>query len=308
MNDALNVGRIVRELRTLTLPEQVTLCNHRLNKAQRQSVISSGHSNVLFHPNRPVGKNTLGTFLSVLACAAGITDCKDKTPHTLRQWCITTLANDPKINPVEVAKLARHRNVSSENACIHADEHSQAAAFQALTGGSFRMDGSNDNEDPQAQIALRNCQQQLALQKQQQQLALEQQQQQLALEKQLLVQRLAAAQSLSLAPGLSALSGLPAGLLSDFSAGAPHFNGLNNGFGLNAIRMSGLGQGSEQSHGLSTLDLLRMQSRDQASQANDPRTLLHANGPRVQANDPRIQANDPSIQANTNLGFQSEAP
>ena len=87
---------------------------------------------VRFNPNRPIGKNTIGKFLPDLAKAAGIKTYKQKTPHTLRQYMITKLANDPNVNEKETARLARHKNIASQAAYIRTSHTSQAAAFNAL--------------------------------------------------------------------------------------------------------------------------------------------------------------------------------
>lgn len=107
-----------------------------------------GYPQVLFNPNRVMGKNTIGNLLPNLAKAAGIKEWRKKTPHTLRQYFITTLANNPSVNAAETARLARHEDLSSQNAYIRTNDKSHAAAFNALSTVPTQVQGANPTYVP----------------------------------------------------------------------------------------------------------------------------------------------------------------
>ena len=131
-DDATNAGHAVKELIAHTHPSQTALFCHRLNEREKKQYIRAGHPHVLFNPNRKVGKNTIGKYLPELCCAAGVKDWRHKTPHTLRQWYITTIANNPNVNAQQVAAMARHSTVSAQQAYIRTNAHSHVQGVNAL--------------------------------------------------------------------------------------------------------------------------------------------------------------------------------
>ena len=132
VNDPINVGNCLKELRAMCHPEQCYIYCQMANKRGRYNLIKSGFPKVLFNKDVVVGKNTIAKFLPNLARAAGIENWKAKTPHVLRQWFITRLANDKTLNPSDVAKAARQKNLASQQAYVRETEESELAKFNAL--------------------------------------------------------------------------------------------------------------------------------------------------------------------------------
>ena len=110
--DPINVGNCLLELREMCHPKQKFVHCQLLSKKGRNNLIKAGFPKVLFNKNAIIGKNTIAKFLPNLARAAGIENYKAKTPHVLRQWFITRLANKKTINPTNVAKAARQKNIA----------------------------------------------------------------------------------------------------------------------------------------------------------------------------------------------------
>ena len=144
MEDPLNVGRALHELLSRCHSSQTYLYHHNLSQKEKKKYVLAGQGHVLYNPNRPVGKNTIAEYLPALACAAGIQEWQSKSPHALRAYFITKLANDPEVNAKETAEKSRHKNVSSQNAYIHANEKSAVKSFKALA-------------NPYAESALENA-------------------------------------------------------------------------------------------------------------------------------------------------------
>ena len=137
LSDPLNIGRCFKELFASVHPSQQAVYCKPLSKAERANMIKIGFTDVLFSPKQVLGKNTIGHLLQELCKAAGIRDWKKKTPHTLRQYMATVLANDPNVSRAETQRLMRHGNTASQDAYIRTNAQSHAAAMNALsrTGG-----------------------------------------------------------------------------------------------------------------------------------------------------------------------------
>jgi hypothetical protein len=56
------------------------------------------------------------------------------TNHCARQFAITELANNPHVNAVEVARVARHRSLQAQSYYIKPTNHSDMARINALSG------------------------------------------------------------------------------------------------------------------------------------------------------------------------------
>lgn len=130
--DPSNVGRCLREMIDMCHPLQVQLYCHSLTAKQRADMVKMGHPKVRYNHLRPIGRNTIAKFLPRLAQAAGIVNWKAKTGHCLRQWYITKLSNDTNLNPTDVAKFARHKNVASQQAYVRTTDATLAASFNAV--------------------------------------------------------------------------------------------------------------------------------------------------------------------------------
>ena len=114
-NDPINVGNCLKELRAMCHPEQHYVYCQMANKRGRYNLIKAGFPNVFFNKDVVVGKNTIAKFLPNLDNYKAIDNYKAKTPHVLRQWFITRLANSKTLNPTDVVKAARQKNFSSRD-------------------------------------------------------------------------------------------------------------------------------------------------------------------------------------------------
>ena len=130
--DPLNIGWCLLELKDCVAPHQEFLYCKLATDCEVVNFAKAGQPHIRFSPNQPMGENTIGSLLKDFCEAAGIQDYHKKTPHTLRQYFITCLANNPSVNDVEVAKLARHRSITSQQAYIRRSQTSHVAAVQAL--------------------------------------------------------------------------------------------------------------------------------------------------------------------------------
>ena len=131
LSDPLNNGQCFKELFAVVHPLQQAVHCKPLSKAERANVIKISFANVLFSPKQVLGKNTIGQLLQELCKAAGIRDWKKKTPHTLRQYMATVLANDPNVSRAETQHLMRHGNTALQDACICRNAQSHVAAMNA---------------------------------------------------------------------------------------------------------------------------------------------------------------------------------
>lgn len=132
MNDAANIGRALRELISHCHPDQKDVYCYDLTKKGRKQMIKDKFPHVLYNPLRAIGKHTIAKMLPRLCLAAGVVNPMSKTPHLLRAYYITLLANNPALNPTDVAKRARHNNIRSQEAYIRTTDNAQAAAFDTL--------------------------------------------------------------------------------------------------------------------------------------------------------------------------------
>jgi len=102
------------------------------SQQQKTAYAAQGNPEFLFSPSRHMGINTVGRLLQELCRKVGIVDWKDKTNHTLHQYLIMLLANDPNVNAQDVQKFAHHKTVLAQQAYIHANEESEFKCVQAM--------------------------------------------------------------------------------------------------------------------------------------------------------------------------------
>lgn len=131
-NDPLNIGRILCELRLQCHPSQKFIYCTKASQSELKNFKNIGMDRVRYSPNKPMGVNTLGDMLKNFCKAAGIVKWDSKTPHCLRQYFITKMANDPTLNPHEIAKLARHKSVTSQEAYVRRNRTAQVNCAIAL--------------------------------------------------------------------------------------------------------------------------------------------------------------------------------
>ena len=83
-----------------------------------------------------IGINPLSQFIKKLCHAAGVEDWKSKTPHMMRAFVCTTLANDSSVNSNEVARTLRHKSIASQQAYIGMTTQSEMSRNTAILGKS----------------------------------------------------------------------------------------------------------------------------------------------------------------------------
>ena len=83
-----------------------------------------------FNLNMPMGVNTVSSLFPDLCQLAGVVG--RKTPHMMRTFVATRLANDPKVSPAEVAAALRHSSLASQAAYLVPTVESEVSRAQAL--------------------------------------------------------------------------------------------------------------------------------------------------------------------------------
>jgi hypothetical protein len=133
----LNVCDNLTKLRLMTDPEQVRVFCFELTQKQwleRYASANPPQVNIAFNMNKPMGRKSVGNLLHSFCKAAGLPDWEKKTNHCLRQFGITKLANDARVNATEVASAARHRSTISQQAYIRPTLASEVARNDVLAG------------------------------------------------------------------------------------------------------------------------------------------------------------------------------
>jgi hypothetical protein len=69
---------------------------------------------ILFDPNKPVGKNTLGVYMKVIGGIAGFDCWMTVHNHLLRIRGITDLVNDKNVPNQVALNIAQHRSFASQ--------------------------------------------------------------------------------------------------------------------------------------------------------------------------------------------------
>ena len=69
-----------------------------------------------FNLNMPMGVNTVSSLFPDLCQLAGVVG--RKTPHMMRTFVATRLANDPRVSQAEVAAALRHKSLASQKAYV----------------------------------------------------------------------------------------------------------------------------------------------------------------------------------------------
>ena len=85
-----------------------------------------------FNLNTPMGVNTVAGLFPALCQLAGVEG--RKTPHMMRTFVATRLANDPKVSPAEVAAALRHSSLASQAAYLVPTVDSEVNRSVALGG------------------------------------------------------------------------------------------------------------------------------------------------------------------------------
>ena len=112
--------------------------------------------------NAVVGINTIGNLIKELCVSAGMPNGDKKTPHMMRRFVCTTLANDPNVNENEVARTLRHKSTASQKAYIAMNQRSEMARTKSVLGAAvvdsmIEQAANDDNErklTPQEMQAL----------------------------------------------------------------------------------------------------------------------------------------------------------
>ena len=132
MGDYSNVGFVYKELvKQLPITTQ-ELYVYPLKKASLLKQVKDG--SVCRFSSNVVGINVLSKYIKELCKAAGVLDWRNKTPHMMRAFVCTTLANDSSVNQNEVARALRHKSIQSQQAYIGMTAQSEMARNNAILG------------------------------------------------------------------------------------------------------------------------------------------------------------------------------
>ena len=133
--DYSNVGYCYKEVVKALPPNAKALYVYPCTSAQISTNRLQGNNLQRFQ-NAVVGINTIGKLIKELCVSAGMEDSNKKTPHMMRRFVCTTLANDPNVNENEVARTLRHKSTASQKAYISMNERSEMARTKAVLGAS----------------------------------------------------------------------------------------------------------------------------------------------------------------------------
>ena len=133
--DYSNVGYCYKEMVKALPPNAKALYVYPCTSAQITTNRLQGNNQLRFR-NAVVGINTIGKLIKELCVSAGMEDGNKKTPHMMRRFVCTTLANDPNVNENEVARTLRHKSTASQKAYISMNQRSEMARTKAVLGSS----------------------------------------------------------------------------------------------------------------------------------------------------------------------------
>ena len=139
-NDPVNPGPALRKI--LPLDSTVrALCPDVCHLPQQANGVSptvalKDPTEWCFHDTKRMGESAVGACMKQLAEMAGIPEWRKKTNHCLRQHTITSLANNPNVNRVETAAVARHKCTKTQDTYTRPTEKSEVQRNLALCGGA----------------------------------------------------------------------------------------------------------------------------------------------------------------------------
>lgn len=141
-NDYTNAGFLFKEIASRTLEQEGKPTPLYLFRLTKNQVITHGgkyHCN----PKRPMGENTISELFSKLCKLAGVKG--RKTPHMMRAYVATRLANDPTVSSAEVQAALRHNSIVSQKAYIVPTVSSEVARARSL-GAKADFDHEEDSK------------------------------------------------------------------------------------------------------------------------------------------------------------------
>ena len=92
--------------------------------------IAKHKNRFFFNLNTPMGVNTVSSLFPALCEEAGVVG--RKTPHMMRTFVATRLANDPSVSSAEVAAALRHTSLQSQKAYVVPTVDSEVDRAKAL--------------------------------------------------------------------------------------------------------------------------------------------------------------------------------
>ena len=100
-----------------------------------------------FQANVHLAKSKIAELFKKGAKILGLDDPKQFYPHSLCEMFITSLANDPSMNPQEIMQSARHASFTSSASYVISDSQSESNKFRALgmnvdSNKSQKVDGN----------------------------------------------------------------------------------------------------------------------------------------------------------------------
>ena len=123
-----NPGFVSKWIQKLTppCPSSTPLYLFKLGENQR---VNSSYQYV-YNPKQKMGVNTVAKLFGHLCKLAGVEG--NKTPHMMRSYVATKLANDPRVSSAEVASALRHTSLQSQAAYIVPTLDSEMKRVEAL--------------------------------------------------------------------------------------------------------------------------------------------------------------------------------
>ena len=106
-----------------------------------------------FNLNTPMGVNTVSSLFPDLCQLASVVG--RKTPHMMRTFVATRLANDPRVSQAEVAAALRHTSLASQKAYVVPTVHSEVSRANALGVSSVDGDADYGDAKPASKLAKR---------------------------------------------------------------------------------------------------------------------------------------------------------
>ena len=125
-------GAIHRMLPKFTRGQTRFYCKLMTKKQKDRYVRDGGEREHEFQANVHLGKTKIAELFKKGAQILGLDYPELFYPHSLRAMFITSLANDPSMNPQEIMQSARHASFSSSASYVVSDGQSESNKFRAL--------------------------------------------------------------------------------------------------------------------------------------------------------------------------------
>lgn len=130
-DDTANVGYLFKLVLKALPPGQKKIYVFRAGENQIIKWMGRG-MDCFLSDKQVMGVHSIANLFPTLCKMSGIADWQKKTPHLMRSFVATRLANDPNVNRTEVARSLRHNSVHSQNAYVIPTSESEARRAESL--------------------------------------------------------------------------------------------------------------------------------------------------------------------------------